>query len=68
MQGAKGMGVMYEVVSLVRLLYSLSSVTAVVNHLKTLDEYVWLRVFHVPFCAHPDDLPFKPLLTPGSIP
>jgi len=41
----------YEVLSSVRLLSSLSSVTAVVNYLKTLDEYPSLRVSNIPFFA-----------------
>lgn len=39
------------------LLNSLSSATAVINHLKTLDEYSPVRVSEAAFCLDPDNLP-----------
>ncbi len=44
---------------MVVLLSSLGSVAAVINHLKTLDEYLQLRVLDVPFSVKPDYLPLR---------
>lgn len=44
---------------MVVLLGSLGSATAAINHLKTLDEYLSLRVSEVTLCTKPDYLPLR---------
>jgi hypothetical protein len=44
---------------MVILLYLLSSVAAVINHLKTLDESSPVRVANAAFCTEPDNLPLR---------